>query len=141
PRGHSMLNSLTRRGAGRAALAAAASFGLIVALAACSASPGAEEELDTASAQSAYDDWALDFDACMTAEGVGTGVAISLDGESGGMSGSTPSDVETVDLATFEAANKKCIAKVGEPPVQPGMPSEEEINEMGLIFAKCMRDA
>lgn len=114
-----------RRGFATALLAAAA---LTVALSGCSAAdPGAGGELDSGDAEAIYTEWNDKFQDCMKDRGFdlsNTSESISAD------------DAEALN----EAANA-CYEKVGEPPADPDVPSNEEINEQMLAFAKCMREA
>lgn len=131
----------------RAGLALAGIGLLLAALTACT--PTAETpELASGDSDAAYEDWSIDFTACMKREGVDMSMSFSsASGEAG--NGEASSDVEMaepvdpgeVDLEAMEAANEKCIDEVGEPPVPPGAPDADEMNEAMLAFAACMREA
>lgn len=131
----------------RAGLALAAIGLLLAALTACT--PGSEKEPELAAGDSdaAYEDWSIDFTACMKAEGVDMQMSVAGSGDDVGTSSSTqdleadPIDPGEIDLEAMQAANEKCIEKVGEPPVPPGMPDADEMNEAMLAFAACMREA
>ncbi|KQW04753.1 hypothetical protein ASC66_13550 [Leifsonia sp. Root4] len=138
------------RGA-RNAIAALAALGVIAALAACGATPASNDsgELKTGNEQAAYDDWQRDFNTCLSDEGIDMGdlEPAPVEGTSSGddSSQSTQStqaiDIGELDIAGFEAAQKKCVKKLGEMPTPPGMPSPEEMQKNMLAFAKCMREA
>lgn len=81
-----------------------------------------------------FDEWQLANAQCMRDEGIdmpdptedGRGLAI---------------DIENTDMEALEAASKKCIAKLGEPPApEGGYMSDAEVRESMLKMAKCFRD-
>ncbi|MGH3703175.1 MAG: hypothetical protein ACRDT9_00970 [Agromyces sp.] len=121
-----------RRGFAAALLAAVA---VTVALAGCSAAPGAAGggagagggELKSGDAEAIYAEWNDKFQDCMK----GKGFDLSDMSES----------ISTDDADALNEAANACYEKVGEPPADPNLPSNEELNEQMLAFAKCMRAA
>lgn len=120
---------------------------LLAALTACA--PTTETpELASGDSDAAFEDWSIDFTACMKGEGVDMNMTFSVAGGEAS-NGEASGDVETVDpvdpgevdLEAMEAAHEKCIDEVGEPPVPPGAPDADEMNEAMLAFAACMREA
>ncbi|SFR69950.1 hypothetical protein SAMN05428970_0821 [Agromyces sp. CF514] len=141
------MNHLTRRRP--RALLALAGIGLVVALSACTPNASDAPDLAAGDSDAAYDDWSLEFGDCMKAEGVDVSMTMgSTTGDSGDAGGDDTTtgsldsvDPGEIDLEAMEAAHEKCIEQVGEPPVQPGMPDADELNEAMLAFAACMREA
>ncbi|MGI9823094.1 hypothetical protein [Agromyces sp. Marseille-Q5079] len=125
----------------RAGLALAGIGLLLATLTACTPGPAETPELVAGDSDAAYDEWAIDFGACMKAEGIDLEMSAATSGSSGDDASTQSLDVGEVDLEAMDAANEKCIDEVGEPPVQPGMPDAEEMNEAMLAFAACMREA
>lgn len=77
--------------------------------------------------------WTEKFDACMRDEGIDVPERSPnemLDLSSLG-----------IDGETYQAASTTCTKKVGQPPVDPTVPSPDELYKMQLAFAKCMREA
>jgi hypothetical protein len=157
---------VTHRGSrirgGRTGLALVAAAGLMIVLSACTANPAASDaggtsgaggsgELKSGNEQTAFDDWQRDFSSCMSDQGVEMGgfASTSLSNASGGLDESSETEGGTlgamgegeIDMKAFEAASKVCTKKLGEMPVPPGMPSQEEAQASMLAFAKCMRAA
>ncbi|MFE6734724.1 hypothetical protein [Microbacterium sp. NPDC057650] len=128
--------STKRHGVAAALLAAVA---LTVALAGCSASPGSDDrgssgsstgangDLKSGDEAAAYAEWSDKFNACMKDKGFD----MSTPGESNSQA----------DAEAMTKAADGCYKKVGEPPADPNVPSNDELNEQMLAFAKCMRDA
>lgn len=138
-----MLASRARRSLSSAGLILAA-FAFAGGLAACSSAPDADatDDLVSGDFESDFADWRIKFDECMKDEGIelpalGT---TSSEGSGNGETLTLP-DAGSIDMDALQEASKTCIAKVGEAPVDPSAPSAEEMNEMMLTFAKCMRDA
>jgi hypothetical protein len=131
----------------RSGLALAGIGLLLAALTACA--PNAETpELASGDSDAAYEEWSIDFTACMKGEGVdmsmtfaSAGGEVSNGEASGDVEMAEPVDPGEVDLEAMEAAHEKCIDEVGEPPVPPGAPDADEMNEAMLAFAACMREA
>lgn len=118
----------------RAGWATVASLALVVALTACAPTPdNADKEELKGTTQSSYEDWSLEFEKCMRAEGV---ELHSSDAGSEGSFGTAQGDPTLLD-----EAQETCIANVGEPPVQDGEQSSTETDEIMLTFAQCMREA
>ena len=114
--------SLKRRGLVAALLTATT---LALTLSGCStAAPGGNGELQTGDAKAAYAEWNRKFTSCM---------------KNAGFDPSKSTDPS--DAAAAEKATKDCVTKVGKPPVDPDVPSNDEINAQMLAFAKCMRKA
>ncbi|MCD2442517.1 hypothetical protein LQ757_09545 [Agromyces sp. SYSU K20354] len=124
-----------RRGFAAALLAAVA---VTVALAGCSAttpgagagaetgsSAGAGGELKSSDADAMFAEWNDKFQDCMKDKGFDLSSGV----------------LEADDADALNEAANACYEKVGEPPADPDVPSNEEINEQMLAFAKCMREA
>lgn len=127
-----MTKTSTRSRFGRSAFAILAGAGMVLSLAACSGGSAAgstDDELLGKDAYQAWEDWNYDFEACMKDEGLDISEGIPMD-----MSGSTPTA-----SSEYEKLQTKCFDKVGQPPALPEMPTDEEMKEQMLTFAKCMR--
>ncbi|KJQ54239.1 hypothetical protein [Microbacterium sp. SA39] len=122
-----------------------AGLALVGGLAACAPTPDAADktpELDSASQDQAFEDWQLDWETCMKDEGVDLSKFMAKAGETGGGEEETaPEPPSDADIAAMDDAREVCDEKLGDPPTRDDMPSDEEMNEMMLVFAKCMRDA
>ncbi|MGO3834713.1 MAG: hypothetical protein ACTJGT_12205 [Microbacteriaceae bacterium] len=138
--------TFTRARAGRR-VAAAAGISLILAsaLTACGAAKEASEA-DRGSSSTGSDGgvsnstfeqemtaWTEKFDACLRDEGIDIPTR----------SPNEMLDLSTlgVDETTFKEADSVCVKKVGQAPVDPNLPTEEEYYQQQLSFAKCMRDS
>ncbi|WP_022891510.1 hypothetical protein [Agromyces subbeticus] len=140
------MTNLTRPRPRRArALLALTGIGLLIALSACApnASDGASDGADLASgdAQAEYDDWSLEFGDCMKEQGVDVSMSGTTSSTETSDDSAATLNVDELDMEAMDAAHETCIEKVGEPPVQPGMPDADEMNEAMLAFAACMREA
>jgi hypothetical protein len=81
-----------------------------------------------------FDDWQLANAQCMRDEGIDMPDPTE-DGRSMAI------DTENMDMEALEAASKKCISKLGEPPApEGGFMSEDDMRESMLKMAKCFRD-
>lgn len=117
-------------------------IGLLIALSACAPTSSDGPDLASGDSQAEYDDWSLEFGECMKEEGVDVSMSAGTSSSAETSEDSaTTLDLGEMDLEAMEAAHETCIEKVGEPPVQPGMPDSEEMNEAMLAFAACMREA
>lgn len=118
---------------------------LVGGLAACAPTPDAADEspdLDSASQEQEFEDWQLAWEKCMKDEGVDMSqfmVKASSDGDE--VEQEVPEPPSDADIAAMEDAREVCDEKLGDPPVRDDMPSDDEMNEMMLTFAQCMRDA
>ena len=74
-------------------------------------------------------DWRQKMDDCMREAGFDLGDP------------STPVDTSQFDMDAMAKASAACTITVGEPPVDPNQPTEDELFESQLIFATCMREA
>lgn len=126
------------------ALLALAGITLLTGLAACAPTPNTADgpaELDSTSDEQAFEDWRIALDACMAEAGFDL-PSVAVQGEADDGGGNAVSvDPGEVDLDALAAAQEACFEKVGHPPAQEGMPNDEEMHEMQLAFAKCMREA
>lgn len=117
---------------------------LLTGLAACAPTPEATDRtdgFDSTSDEQAFEDWRLALDDCMAEAGFDLpSVAVQGEGEEGG-GDAVSVDPGEVDLEALESAQEMCFEKVGQPPAQEGMPNDDEMHEMQLVFAKCMREA
>ena len=123
-----------------------AGFLLVGGLASCAPTPDAAEkepELDSASQEQDYDDWQLAFEKCMDGQGVDLSqfMTKASDGGDAGADEPAPEPPSDADIAAMEDAQEFCMEEVGDPPTRDDLPSDEKLNEMNLLFAKCMRDA
>ncbi|MDI6023371.1 hypothetical protein QBL02_07415 [Leucobacter sp. UT-8R-CII-1-4] len=114
---------------------------LLVAMAACSPSSGESEESSGASVTEAdMQAWSMKYATCMQEQGIdypdppkdpnASMQAFNID-EMGG-------------IEVFEAADKTCRGKLGEPPMtdemKKMMENPEAMQEQSLKLAKCLRD-
>lgn len=116
---------------------------LLAGLVACTPLPNAAQEapeLDSSSEEQDYDDWQLAYEKCMTGQGVEISQFLSTTGGEGG-DDSAPQMPSESEVEAMQEAQAFCADEVGEPPTREGMPTGEEVNEMALVFAKCMRAA
>lgn len=127
----------TSRTAHRGRLLAAAAALLAASLAACSQQEdGKADEVTNATYEQQLQDWRTKFDDCLRKEG------IDLPKSTG--DGSTdPIDLNAlgVTMDEMDAASRTCTSKVGNLPVDPDMPSTQELFQAQLKFARCMRAA
>ncbi|NLA08902.1 MAG: hypothetical protein GX871_01640 [Microbacteriaceae bacterium] len=115
------------------ALGCIAGAGLLLALSGCA--PAATPELESGSYERSVQDWRMKIDGCMLAAGFDLRAA----GDTGEPSASI--DLSQFDMVAFDAAYAGCIDDIGDAPIDESLPSEEELFESQLIFAKCMREA
>ena len=135
------MTTRTSRGA-RAGLAFTG-IALLLALSACAPNGADSADLKSGDSDAAYEEWSAEFTSCMKGEGIDMQMATTADGtasDSTTMDSGEAVDPDEIDVEAMDAANRKCIDKVGEPPVIPGMPDAEEMNEASLRFAACMRE-
>lgn len=126
----------------RRALLALVGVTLLAGLAACAPTPDASDRrdgLDSPSDEQVFEDWRLALDDCMAEAGFDL-PSVAIQGEDGG-GNAVSVDPDEVDLEALEAAQEVCFEKVGDPPAQEGVPSDDEMHELQLDFAKCMREA
>lgn len=142
------MTNLTRPRPRRArALLALTGIGLLIALSACA--PNTSDggaDLASGDAQAEFDDWSLEFGECMKEQGVDVSMSAGTSSSSESTGDESTDDAATLnlgemDLEKMEEAHATCTEKVGEPPVQPGMPDADEMNAAMLAFAACMREA
>lgn len=110
-------------------VAAAAGVLLLLGLTACSPSADTAGELKTDDYETSIVDWRQKMDDCMKEAGFDLGDP------------STPVDTSQFDMDALNRASAACTTKVGEPPVDPNQPTEDEMFDTQLAFAKCMREA
>ncbi|MFK4790700.1 hypothetical protein [Microbacterium sp. ZW T5_56] len=77
--------------------------------------------------------WTEKFDSCMRDEGIDVPKRSSSE--------TLDLDSLGIDGETYQATATTCTKKIGQPPVDPNVPSADELYTMQLTFAKCMRDA
>lgn len=120
-----------RRRVGRSSLAATASIGIALSLAACAGATTPEDELLGGNAEQSFDDWNYEYEKCMTDVGfdLSQGIPMTMSGDS-----AEPN-------SEFQSANEMCLEKVGNPPAVEGMLTDAEQEAMMLAFAQCMREA
>ncbi|WP_433676279.1 hypothetical protein [Microbacterium gorillae] len=132
--------TLTRSRGRLAAAAAALALMSAALLTACASSGGSGDEargdgggVSNATFEQEMTAWTEKFDACMREEGI----------EVPERSPNEMLDLDSlgIDVETYQAASTTCTKNVGQPPVDPNVPSADELYKMQLAFAKCMRDA
>lgn len=124
------LNALKSRRTLRNSITLFAGSALLFGLTACGAgtsgsgSGSLKEESTVTMAQ-----WRSDVDGCMKTAGFDLGDP------------SEALDTSKFDMVAFDKAYTACIKKVGEAPVDPNQLTDDEMFDVQLVFAKCMRDA
>src|SRR6185312_1923951 len=121
----------------RTSVTVLAGAALILGLAACGAggpgtsgsTSGGNQGVLKEDSTVTIEQWRADLDGCMKEAGFDMG---SGNGPSGSV------DVSGFDMDAFEKEYTACIKKVGDAPVDENIPTEEEIFETQLVFAKCM---
>lgn len=73
--------------------------------------------------------WRSDVDSCMLTAGFDLGDP------------SESVDTSKFDMDAFDKEYTACIKKVGEAPVDPNQLTQDEMFDVQLVFAKCMRDS
>jgi len=127
---HSTLPTRTIRRTVAGSLAAAAGALLLLGLTACAPAATTGGELKkTDNYETSVVDWRQKMDDCMKAAGFDLGDP------------STPVDMSQFDADALNKASAACTAKVGNAPVDPKQPTEDEMFNTQLAFAKCMREA
>lgn len=106
---------------------------LLLGLSACGTATSGDTALKEDS-NLTIEQWRADIDGCM----LGAGFDI---GGSGGDGPSGSVDISKFDMEAFDKAYATCIKKIGDAPVDENQPTEDEMFEVQLVFAKCMRDA
>ena len=124
------MNALTSRRTLRNTITLLAGSALLFGLAACGtdtsgSNNGALKEDSTIT----MEQWRADVDSCMKTAGFDMGDP------------SQPLDMSKFDTNDFDAAYTACIKKVGEAPVDENQLTDDEMFDVQLVFAKCMRDA
>lgn len=104
---------------------------LLVGMAACAPGTANDGELKSEGNQLTPEQWRIDIDDCMTKAGFDMGSGDS----------SEPLNLSNVDMDEFDKAYGGCIDEIGDIPIDPNMPTEDEIFESQLKFAACMREA
>lgn len=120
----------------RKSAALIAASALLLTVSACSPAQPEDGQLKTDSYEMSMADWRQDMDGCF----LDAGFDIS-GGEGGPEGGSGSVDTTQFDMEAFDRVAQACSKEVGEPPVDESQPTDDEIFESQLIFAKCMRDA
>lgn len=124
------LNVLKSRRTLRNSVTLLAGSALLLGLAACGGdTSGSDNGALKEDATITMEQWRSDVDSCMKTAGFDMGDP------------SEPLDMSTFDTNDFNAAYTACIKKLGEAPVDENLPTEDEMFEVQLVFAKCMRDA
>lgn len=133
---HPTLPTRTIRRTVAGSLAAAAGALLLLGLTACSPSADKGQDLKTDDYETSIVDWRQQMDDCMKEAG------FDLTGGDSGEGGSTGSvDTSQFDMDALDKASAACTGKIGEPPVDPNQPTEDEMFDTQLAFAKCMRES
>lgn len=124
----------TIRLASRSAALAAAAV-LLFGLTACTPNSDAGDDLSTDSWETSIIDWRQKMDDCMLEAG--------FDLRQGGDGSESTDAIDTsqFDMAEFDKSYASCTDTVGEVPVDPSAPTEDEVFESQLVFAQCMREA
>lgn len=124
------LNALKTRRTLRNSITLLAGSALLFGLAACGADKtssdnGALKEDSTMT----LEQWRSDVDSCMKTAGFDMGDP------------SEALDTSKFDMDAFDKEYTTCIKKIGEAPVDPNQLTQDEMFEVQLVFAKCMRDS
>lgn len=118
-------------------LAAAAGALLLLGLTACSPGAGSGDELKSNdSFETSIVDWRQKMDDCMKEAGFDLTGGETAAGEPTGSV-----DTSQFDMDALNKASVACTAKVGDAPVDPNQPTEDEMFDTQLAFAKCMRES
>lgn len=104
---------------------------LLLTLAACAPASSPKTDLKTDTTTLSVEDWRQQMDDCMLKAGFDIRPT----------EGSGDLDLSQFDMDKFDAAYAECTTKVGEVPTDPNQPTEDEMFETQLVFAKCMREA
>ncbi|WP_157813850.1 hypothetical protein [Microbacterium sp. BR1] len=116
---------------------------LLTGLVACAPSPATEKpgELDSSSQQQDYEEWQLAWEKCVGDQGVDLSQFMVKAGEAGDEGSAPPPKPTEADRVAMEKAMEFCDEELGQAPTRDDLPSSEEMNEMGLLLAACMREA
>lgn len=93
-----------------------------------------EPKLQSGSYETALIEWREAMDDCMLKAG------FDIVPKSNGDGSTEPLDTSKFDMVEFDKAYGVCTADVGETPVDPDQPTEEEMFQSQLVFAGCMRE-
>lgn len=115
-------------------LALATGTVLALGLSACAPAGSADPDLKSGDLQTSIVEWRQAMDDCMLKAGFDL-AQTPADG-----SPSESVDTSQWDMAAFDKEYASCTAAVGEAPVDDSLPSEDELFESQLVFAKCMRE-
>ena len=131
------LTSRNRRRSAASALSVLAGAALLLSVSACAPDTSAGGDLTTGdSYETSMVDWQLKRDDCMKKAGFDISAPETAPGEP-----VPPLDISQFDMVAFDKAYATCISEIGDAPVDPNMPTEEQIFEAQLVFAACMRAA
>jgi len=125
------LNALKFRRALSTSVTLIAGSTLLFGLAACGADKSGTGALKEESTMT-MEQWRSDVDSCMLTAGFDI---------TGGENGNESVDTSQFDMEAFDKAYTTCIKKIGDAPVDPNQLSEDEMFDVQLAFAKCMRDS
>src|SRR5437868_1969730 len=93
-----------------------------------------EPKLQSGSYETALIEWREAMDDCMLKAGFDIVPKQNGNGSSGAI------DTSKFDMAEFDKAYSVCTDDVGEAPVDPSQPTDEELFQSQLVFAACMRE-
>ena len=103
---------------------------LLFGLAACGAdTSGSDKGTLKEESTMTMEQWRSDIDGCMKTAGFDMGDP----GEA--------LDTSKFDMDAFDKAYTTCIKKIGDAPVDPNQLTQDEMFDVQLVFAKCMRDS
>lgn len=103
---------------------------LLLGLAACGAgNSGADNGTLKEESSMTMEQWRSDVDGCMKTAGFDMGDP------------SESLDTSKFDMDAFDKEYAACIKKIGDAPVDPNQLTQDEMFDVQLVFAKCMRDS
>lgn len=107
---------------------------VLLGLTSCGEDTKKEPKLQSGSYETALIEWREDMDACMLKAG------FDITPKSTGDGSTEAIDTSKFDMVEFDKAYGVCGTEVGEAPVDPTQPTDEELFQSQLVFAGCMRD-
>ncbi|GAA1914085.1 hypothetical protein GCM10009688_18720 [Arthrobacter gandavensis] len=125
------MNASKHRRTLRTSVTVIAGSALLFGLGACGADKSGTGELKEESTMT-VEQWRSDVDSCMLAAGFDI---------TGGENGNESVDTSQFDMDAFDKEYTTCIKKIGDAPVDPNQLSADEMFDVQLAFAKCMRDS
>ena len=126
-----------RRRPAQSVLSLLAGAALLLSVSACTPDTSTGGDLTTGdSFETSLVDWQLKRDDCMKKAGFDIAAPETAPGEP-----VPPLDLSQYDMVEFDKAYATCISEIGDAPVNPDQPTQEQMFEAQLVFAACMREA